>query len=149
MNKLLSWVLQAGVVLLSLAALVFMLWMPTQEGRNVNSTLYEVYFNDPFLAYAYTASITFFIGAYQVFKLLGYAGNNQFVSAASVKALRVLKYCAVAMMVLIAAPLAYLVVVRPEDDIAGGVAMGLFILVGSLVVATIARMFERRLQRTI
>jgi len=149
MNKLLSWVLQVGVVLLSLAALVFMLWMPTQEGRNVNSTLYEVYFNDPFLAYAYTASIAFFIGTYQVFKLLGFIGNNQLASTASVKALSVLKYCALAMMAFIAAPLAYLVVVRPEDDIAGGVAMGLFILVGSLVVATIARMFERRLQRTI
>lgn len=66
--------LQAVVVLIGIGVFVFMLWEPHIEGRNANATLFEIYFQDPFLAYAYTASIAFFVALYQVFKLLGYIG---------------------------------------------------------------------------
>ena len=65
------------VVLIGLGALALLLWEPHLEGRNAHATLFEIYFNDPFLAYAYGASIPFFVSLYQAFKLLGYAGQNQ------------------------------------------------------------------------
>jgi MFS superfamily sulfate permease-like transporter len=142
--------LQAVIVALGIGALVFMLWEPHMEGVNANATtLYEIYFDDPFLAYAYVSSIAFFIGLYQVFKLLGYAGQNNMFSQSSVRALRTIKYCAVALVGLVLMPLVYLVVVRPEDDIAGGVAMGLFLIIGSTVVASAAAVFERALKNTL
>jgi biopolymer transport protein ExbB/TolQ len=43
----------------------------------------------------------------------------------------------------------YLFIVRPGDDIAGGVAMGLVITFVSIVVATVAAVFERLLQSAV
>jgi hypothetical protein len=45
--------LQVVLVLIGMAALAFLLWEPHLEGRNVHATLFEIYFKDPFLAYAY------------------------------------------------------------------------------------------------
>ena len=92
MKKGLTIFLQIVVVALGVAVLAFLLWMPTVEGRNVNATLLEIYFNDPFLAYVYVGSIAFFVGLYKVFKILGYAGQNQLTSPEVVKALRTVKH---------------------------------------------------------
>ena len=56
-----------------------------------HATLFEIYFKDPFLAYAYIASIPFFVALYQAFKVLGYAGQNKVFSQAAVKAMRTIK----------------------------------------------------------
>lgn len=139
--------LQVAIVLIGIGALAFMVWEPHLEGRNANATLFEIYFNDPFLAYAYTSSIAFFVALYQAFKLLGYIGQNKAFSLSSVRALRTIKYCALSLVGLIAAPVAYLFIVRPGDDIAGGVAMGLFLIFASVVVANAAAVFEKLLQK--
>ena len=141
--------LQAVVVLIGFGVLTFLLWEPTVEGVNANATLSQIYFDDPFLLYAYSASIFFFLAVYQSFVLLGYIGRNEMFSQHAVKALRTLKYCAMAIVALTAAPIAYLFVVRPGDDIAGGVAMGLFITFVSAVVATNAAVHERIWQKGI
>src|SRR5687768_5749783 len=90
--------LQAVVVLIGVGALALMLWEPHIEGRNAQATLFEIYFKDPFLAYAYVASIPFFVALYQVFKALAYVRQNQTFSQATVKALRTIKYCAIAII---------------------------------------------------
>ena len=90
--------LQIVIVLIGIGALALMLWEPHIEGRNAHATLFQIYFNDPFLAYAYIASISFFVALYQAFKVLGYARQNKVFSKASVKALRTIKYCAIAIV---------------------------------------------------
>src|SRR5436309_3413116 len=90
--------LQAVVVLIGIGALALMLWEPNIEGRNAHATLFEVYFKDPFLAYAYVASIPFFAALYQAFKVFGYAGQNKIFSQAAVKALQTIRYCAIAVI---------------------------------------------------
>lgn len=50
-------VLQAVTVIGGPGAMALMLWFPHIEGRNANSTAFEVYFEDPFLAYVYVGSI--------------------------------------------------------------------------------------------
>src|SRR5215467_394563 len=87
--------LQAVIVLVGIGALAFLLWEPHVEGRNAHATLFEIYFKDPFLAYAYVASIPFFVALYQAFKVLGYPGQNKVFSPEAVKALRTIKYCAI------------------------------------------------------
>lgn len=149
MKKISTIFLQVFIVTLGIGTLAFMLLEPHFEGRNVNASLSQIYFNDPFLAYAYVASISFFIALYQAFKLLGYVGKNKLYTPNSVKALLTIKYCAISLVGFIVAPVAYLFIVRPGDDIAGGVAIGLFLIFASAVVATVASILERKLQKAI
>ena len=141
--------LQIVIVLIGIGALAFLLWEPHIEGRNTHATLFQIYFNDPFLAWAYTASISFFVALYQAFRLLGYIGQNKVFSLNSVRALRTIKYCAMAIIGFIVPAEAYLFIIRPGDDIAGGVFMGLLISFISLVVATAATVFESILQSAV
>ena len=90
--------LQVVIVLIGIGALALLLWEPHIEGVNAHATLFEMYFKDPFLAYAYIGSIPFFVALYQAFKVLGYAGQNKVFSPAAVKALRTIKYCALAII---------------------------------------------------
>jgi Protein of unknown function (DUF2975) len=142
--------LQIVIVLVGIGALVLMLWEPHLEGRNAHATLFEIYFKDPFLAYAYTASIAFFAALFQAFKLLGYIGRNEVFSLNSVRALRTIKYCAIALVLMIGGAVAYLfIAVRGKDDIAGGVAVGLVMIFVSIVIGTAAAVFERLLQNAV
>lgn len=142
--------LQIVVVFIGTGTLALMLWEPHLEGRNAHATLYEIYFNDPFLAFAYTASIAFFIALSQAFKLLGYAGANEIYSQRSVRALRTIKYCGMALIGFVVAAEAYLfTAMRGKDDIAGGVAMGLFLIFVFVGIAIAAAVFEKRLQHAV
>lgn len=142
--------LQVVLVLLGIGVLAALLWEPQVEGRNVHATQFEIYFNDPFLAYIYLAFIPFFVGLYQAFKLLGYARRNEMFSPRAVRGLRIIKYCASATAIFILGALAYIFIfVRGTDDIAGGVAMGVFIIFVSAVIATAAAVFERILQNAV
>ena len=140
--------LQVVIVLLGIGALAFMLGEPNIEGRNAHATLFEVYFKDPFLAYAYIASIPFFAALYQAFKVLGYAGQDKVFSPAAVKALRTIKYCAMAIIGFVAVGEIF-IMLGDSDDRAGGVFMGILITFGSVVVATAAAMLERFLQNAV
>ena len=142
--------LQVVIVLIGIGALALMLWEPHLEGRNAHATLFQIYFNDPFLAYAYIASIAFFIALNQAFKLLGYVGRSEVFSQHAVKALRTIKYCAMSLVgFLLAAEAYFFIVRRGKDDIAGGVMMGLFMIFVSVIVATVAAVFERTLQSAV
>ncbi len=137
--------LQAVIILIGISALAFMLWEPHIEGRNVNATLFEIYFKDPFLAYAYVASIPFFMALYQAFKLLGDIGQNKIFSQPAVKALRTIKYCAMAIIGFVAIGEIF-IMLGSSDDRAGGVFMGILIAFGSIVIASASAMLERILQ---
>jgi Protein of unknown function (DUF2975) len=134
--------LQAVTVLVGLGVLAFLLWEPNIEGVNANATFFEVYFDDPLLAYAYVASIPFFVGLYHIFKLLEYAGRGEFVEKHSVKSLRTIRYCAMAMIVFI--PIGVLWILSGEsDDRPPIVAMGVLTTFASIVTATTALVFEK------
>jgi len=140
--------LQVVIVLVGIGALALMLWEPHIEGRNVHATVFAIYFKDPFLAYAYIASIPFFLALYQAFKVLGYAGQNKIFSQPVVKALRTIKYCAIAIIGFVAVGEIF-IMLGNSDDRAGGVFMGILITFGSVVIATAAAMFEQILQNAV
>ena len=138
-------VLRAVLVLIGIGALAFLLWEPHIEGRNANATLFAIYFKDPFLAYAYVASIPFFVGLYQAFKVLAYAGRNEEFSPSAVRSLRTIKYCAIALIGFVAVGEIF-IMLSNSDDRAGGVFMGILITFASIVVATAMAVLERALQ---
>jgi len=136
--------LQVVIVLIGIGAFALMLWEPQIEGRNAHATQYEIYFKDPFLAYAYVASIPFFVALYQILKVLGYAGRNKQSSPPAVKALRTTKYCAMSIVGFVAGA-EFFIMLGDSDDRAGGVFMGILIAAGSVMVAAAAAVFEKRL----
>lgn len=138
MNKSLKLFLQSLVVFTGISVCTFMLWEPHLEGRNANATVFQIYFNDPFLAFAYIGSIPFFVALYRVFKIIGNANKESVV-----KSLRTIKYCA---MILIGFVLLgeVFILSSQTDDHAGGVFIGVFITVlCSLVIASV-RLLEKR-----
>ena len=74
---------QSVIVLIGVGTLALLLWEPHLEGRNAHATPFEIYFKDPFLAYAYVASIPFFAALFQAFKVLGYTRQNKVFSPAA------------------------------------------------------------------
>src|ERR1043165_7509084 len=101
--------LQAVIVMVGIGVLAFLLWEPHLEGRNKHATTFEIYFKDLFLAYAYVASIPFFVALYQAFKVLRYAGQNNLFSQEAVKAVRTIKYCALAMIGFVAVSVIFMI----------------------------------------
>jgi hypothetical protein len=140
--------LQVVVVLIGMGALALMLWEPHIEGRNANATPFEIYFKDPFLAYAYLASLSFFVAIYQAFKVLGYAGRNQIFSPAAVKAMRTIKFCALAMIGFVIVGEVFFILPN-SDDPPAGLFMGILVTFGSIVIGAAAAMFERILQNAV
>lgn len=139
--------LQIVIVLLGVGFLAALLWEPQVEGRNVNATQFQIYFQDPFLAYIYLAFVPFFIALYQAFRLLGYARRNDMFSESAVRAFRIIKYCGITTALFILGALGYIFIfVRGTDDVAGGVAMGVFFTFISVVITTAAAVLERILQ---
>lgn len=142
--------LQIVVGLIGLGAMALMLWEPQLEGRNVNASLFEIYFKDPFLAYMYIGSIAFYVAIYQAFRLLGYIRQNELFSQRSVNTLRKIKYCAMIVIGFILGAEAYFfIAVRGKDDIAGGVILGLLLMFVFIVIATVAAVFEKALQNAV
>ncbi len=142
--------LQVVIVIVGFGSLALLLWEPHIEGRNVHATLFQIYFNDPFLAYAYTGSVAFFIALYQAFKLLGHVRRGEVFSQNSVKALRTIKYCGMTLVgFLLGAEGYFNIVRRGKDDIAGGVMMGIVLIFVSVVIATAAAVFEKVLQSAV
>lgn len=144
-----SFFLQMVIVLVGIAGLTLLLLEPHFEGRNANSTLFEIYFNDPFLALVYIGSIPFFIALYHAIKVLGYAGQNKIFSQEAVKALRTIKICAVTIIGFVVLEVIFIMLNHGDDDAAGGIFMGILITFGSVVIAIAAAMFERILQNAV
>jgi hypothetical protein len=134
-------------VLIGIGALAFMIWEPHVEGVNAHATVFQMYFNT-FVAYAFIASIPFFVALYQAFKLLGYVAQNKVFSQEAVKALRTMKYCAQVIIGFVAVSVIFMIY-GDRDDRPAGVFMRILVTFPSIVVATAAAMFERILQKAV
>ena len=138
--------LQAVIVLIGIVTLVIMIRFPLTEGRAENLDLFSIYL-DPFILYGYAASIAFFIALYKAFKLLGYIGQNKVFSLNSVKTLRSIKHCAIVLSILIVTAGIYIRIFHAkDDDPAGFLAICIVTSFVSIVVATVAAVFEKILQ---
>lgn len=142
--------LQVVIVLIGVIALAILIRFPLTEGRAANLDLLSIY-ADPFVIYGYLASITFFVALYQAFKLLGYIGQNKVFSLNSVKALKIIKYCAIVLSIFIVMAALYIRIfqVTGDDDPAGFIAMCILTTFISIVIATAAAVFENLLQSAI
>lgn len=148
MTKTSTVFLQAVLTLAGLSVLGFMLWLPPHEGRNAQATLFATYFKDPFLAYVYIGSIPFFTGLYQAFKVLGYIRRDETFLPPTLKALRTIRYCALATVGLAIGGVIYIILAAgAQEDKAGGVMPGAFAVFVSMAAAAAAGVLETIIRR--
>jgi membrane-bound metal-dependent hydrolase YbcI (DUF457 family) len=137
---------RALIVLVGAVALAGLVWLPSAEGRAEGLDLPGIYL-DPFVMYGYAAAIAFFVALYKAFRLLGYIGRNRAFSPESVGALRSIKYCAIALGIMVAAAGVYIRIFHDSaDDPAGFLALCVAAVFVCVVVAVVAAVFEKRLR---
>ncbi|MBP1916265.1 biotin transporter BioY [Lederbergia galactosidilyticus] len=97
----------------------------------------------------YASAIPFFFALYQAFKLLTYIDKNKAFADISVKALKKIKYCAIAISLfyLMGMPLLYLM--AEIDDAPGIILIGLVIVFASMVIAVFSAVLQRLLKEAI
>ena len=144
--------LRVVISLIAIAALaVCILALPplvVKEAAKTPKTAYIIYL---FLICAYVLSIPFFVALYQAFKLLTYVDRDNGFSESSVRALRLIKYCAITIGVLMVAGVAAVMALSfgKGEDIAGIVAMGLLVTFASSVVAAVAAVLQNQVQKAV
>jgi hypothetical protein len=94
-------------------------------------------------------AVPFFIALWQTLKLLNYIDQNKAFSDLSVKALRNIKYCAIAIAILYFAGVPLLVPIAESDDAPGLVLIGAVIACAPIVVAVFAAVLEKLLQNAL
>src|SRR5258705_13983355 len=118
--------LKVVICLIAIVALANMIWFPQTEGRAANLSLISIY-KDPFIIYGYIASIPFFVGLYQAFKLLNFIDANKAFSQGAVNTLRNMKFASLSLIGFIALALFYIRFAAHGDDPAGPTMLGIIV----------------------
>jgi hypothetical protein len=141
-----TYFLQTLVCLFGFGIALFLLWEPHLEGRNMDKTWFEIYFQDPFLAFVYLGSMPCFIGIFKVIQFLGRVRNGKVFSDKAVTDLKVIRHLALLTMGLafIGQGIIYF---NTSDDRAGGMAIGMIVhLLAALVIGMSAVVEEILIQ---
>lgn len=141
--------LQVAIVLIGIGVLALLLWEPHLEGRNAHATTFEIYFNDPFLAYVYVGATPFFLALYRAFGLFGHVRQTGAFSQVTVEALQAIKRCAITVIGFVAGGIVFIIMFGDKDDRPAGVFMSFLVTLAASVVAATAAMFARNLRKTL
>ena len=137
--------LKVIILLIAIGALIWLIWFPQLEGRATNLDLVSIY-KDPLIIYGYIASIPFFVGLYQAFKLLNFIDANKAFSQGAVNTLNNIKFASLSLIGFITLAVLYLHFFAHGDDPAGPTAFGIFASFAFSFIATSAAVFQKLLQ---
>ncbi len=140
--------LKVVLLLIAIGALAGLLWFPQTEGRAAHLDLLSIY-TDPFIIYGYIASIPFFIGLYQAFKLLNFIDTNKAFSQGAVNTLKNMKFASLSLIGFIALAEVYIRFFAHGDDPAGPTALGIIVSFAVAIIATAAAVFQKILQNAV
>ena len=140
--------LKVVILLIGIVVLAEMIWFPQTEGRAANLDLISIY-TDPFIVYIYIASIPFFVGLYQAFKLLNFIDANKAFSQGAVNTLKNMKFASLSLIGFIALAEFYIRFFAHDDDPAGPTALGILASFAVAVIATAAAVFQKLLQNAV
>jgi hypothetical protein len=103
----------------------------------------------PIVIGMYISVIPFFVALYQAFKLLSYIDKSLAFSDFSVKALKIIKFCAMTMSGVYVVILPFVFLVAELDDAPGLVIVGMVPIFAPMVIAVFAAVLQRLLQEAI
>jgi protein-S-isoprenylcysteine O-methyltransferase Ste14 len=140
--------LRCVLFLIAIVALMGLIWFPQTEGRAVGLDLVSIY-SDPLIIYTYIGSIPFFIALYYAYTLLGYVDSNKIFSHAAVRAVRNIKYSAIAVVGFLVAAIFYIRVMVQGDDASGPTMLGFVTTFTAIVIAVVAAISQRLLSHAV
>ncbi|WP_088072519.1 DUF2975 domain-containing protein [Gottfriedia luciferensis] len=94
----------------------------------------------------YAGAIPFYFALYQAFNLLCYIDKNKAFSELSVRSLKKIKYCAIAISVLYVLGMPIFYIMAEKEGAPGIIIIGLVIIFASLVIAVFAAVLQRLLK---
>lgn len=140
--------LKVVLILMAVGVIVGLLWFPHTEGAAKNKDLISIYIN-PVIIYMYIASIPFFVGVYQAFKLLNFIDANKAFSQGAVNTLRNMKLASLVLIGFIILGLFYIRFLAHGDDPAGPTMLGIIVSFSVTVIATAAAVFQKLFQNAV
>ncbi len=149
MNRGTTLFLKIVVFLIGLPAFALCIfWLPEVASRDASAHPETAYLQYPFLVCSYVLSIPFFIALYQTFKILTYIDKNKAFSELSVRALKVIKYCAITISVCIVLGILF-VALFIEGDRTAVIMLGFICTLASSIIATFATLLQKLLKEAI
>jgi hypothetical protein len=97
----------------------------------------------------YVAAVPFFVGVYQVLRLLSYIDKNKAFSELSVKALRLIAYCGVAISAVYAISLPFFYIWADNDDAPGLIIIAMAFILAPLIITVFSAVLQRLLRQAI
>ena len=140
--------LKSVLLLISVVALAGMIRFPQTEGRAADLDLISIY-TDPFIIYLYIASIPFFVGLHQAFKLLNLIESNKAFSQAAVNTLRNMKLASLTLIGSIALAEVFIRFFAHGEDAAGPTMLGILVSFAVAVIATVLATLQKLLQNAV
>ena len=140
--------LKIVLLLIGIGAFAGLLWFPQTEGRAKTLDLISIYLN-AFIIYMYIASLPFFVGLYQAFKLLHFIEKNKAFSQGAVNTLKHIKFASLSLIGFIIVGLFYIRFFTHGDDPAGPTMLGLIVTFAVAVITTAAAVFQRLFQNAV
>ncbi len=149
MNRGSTYFLRSVILLLGTSVLLLCIfglpWIAKEASGNAEfaSLIY------PVLIGMYVAAIPFFIALFQALRLLRLIDKDDAFSVFSVNALRVIKFCAVAISVIYVMVMPFFYFIGEKDDAPGVILIGLVFIFASLVIAVFTAVLQKLLKSAI
>jgi len=142
--------LKAAIVLIGIPVLALCIFLLPEIG----SFAAQLYPDSRYIQYLlyidlYATAIPFYWALYQSYKLLTYIDKSKAFSELSVRALQVIKYCAVTFSGLYAIGLPLFYLLAEKDDAPGIIVIALILIFAAIVIAVFAAVLQRLLQEAI
>ena len=103
----------------------------------------------PIVGGVYLASIPYYFGLYQSFRLLCLIDKNQAFSHQSVTGLRNIKYCGLVISAIFVVLMPFIFMVAEKDDAPGLIIFAMLPIFAAMVVAVFSAVLERLLKEAI
>ena len=140
--------LKMAVCILGIPALVLcILGLPWLFNNPVNPQYANIIY--PAIVGIYLAVIPFFIALYQALRILSDIEKNEAFSDLTARALKKIKYCAIAIGCLFVVVLPFVFLIAQEDDAPGLVLIGMFITAIPIVIAVLTDILQKLLKNAI
>lgn len=142
--------LKTAVILIGIPFLALYIFL-VPEIANFAAELYPdiAYMKYLVLIDLYATAIPFYFALYQAFILLSYIDKNKAFSELSVRVLKNIKYCAIAISIIFAVGMPLFYLMAEMDDAPGIIVIGMVIIFASMVIAVFAAVLQRLLQEAI
>ena len=137
--------LKVVVFLIGISVLGLCIWLPWAATIDPEWADLPV----PVFIGVYAAAIPFFVALYQVLKLLSYIDQNKAFSNLSVKALKIIKYCAIPVSLACVAAMPFLYHLAQTLDAPGILMLGLIFAFFTIVIAVLAAVFQKLFKNAI